>query len=69
MAKLGWVVSPAIAGHYEVINTTSPILHSKIGDVDFRKITLAQADQIFAKGTMYLKKVKRKVSKVKTPAV
>jgi len=68
MAKLDWVVSPAIAGHYKVVNTTSPILHSKIGDVDLRKISLDQANEIYSKGTMYLEKVRLKRIKEK-PAI
>lgn len=60
MAKRDWTVSPAIADHYKVVNTDSPILHSKIGDVDLRKITLEQADRIFKNGTRYLEKIKTK---------
>lgn len=65
MAKLDWVVSPAIAGYYDVVNTTSPLLHAKIGDIDFRKITLAQADLMYSQGTGYLKKVISKDKKSK----
>lgn len=57
--KPKWTVSPAIAGHYKVVNTNSPILHSKIGDIDFRKISLEDANRLFSKGTRYLEKVKR----------
>lgn len=62
MEKLSWQVSPAIVDHYEVVNTTSPILESKIGRVDFRFITLDQANQIYAAGTRYLHKIKSKKS-------
>lgn len=57
--KSKWTPSPAIAGHYKVVNTNSPILHSKIGDVDFRKISLEKADELYATGTRYLEKVKK----------
>jgi hypothetical protein len=38
--------------------TTSPVLHSRIGDVDFRTMTLQQAGELIKSGTRYLKKVK-----------
>lgn len=57
--KRNWSVSPAIAGHYKVVNTESPILHSKIGDIDFRKVSLDDADRLFEKGTRYLEKIKK----------
>lgn len=60
MAKLNWALSPDIVDHYEVVNTISPILESKIGRIDFRHISLAQADEIFSRGTSYLKKIKKK---------
>jgi len=65
MAKRNWTVSPAIADHYKVVNTDSPLLHSKIGDVDLRKITLEQADKMYGKGTRYLEKIKVKRIKEK----
>jgi len=60
MAKRNWTVSPAIADHYKVVHTDLPILHSKIGDIDFRNITLEKADKLFASGTRYLEKIKPK---------
>lgn len=60
MAKLTWALSSDIVDHYEVVNTSSPILESKIGRVDFRTMSLAVADDIFSKGTDYLKKIKKK---------
>jgi len=60
MAKLNWQVSPAIVDHYEVVNTTSPILESKIGRVDFRYITLDKANALYTAGTRYLQKIKGK---------
>lgn len=60
MAKLRFEVSKAIEGKFEVVNTSLPCLESKIGLVDFRKITLNQAERLFAKGTRYLKKVEAK---------
>lgn len=61
--KAKWTISPAIAGHYKVVNTDSPILHSKIGDIDFRKISLEVADKLFEAGTRYLQKVPKKIKK------
>lgn len=58
--KVSWAVSPAIDGHYKVVNTDSPILHSKIGDIDFRSISLEAAEKLFQSGTRYLEKVKAK---------
>ncbi|WP_312331918.1 hypothetical protein [Sphingobacterium sp.] len=60
MAKLNWQVSPAIVDHYEVVNTSSPILESKIGRVDFRYISLEKANELFTAGTRYLQKIKPK---------
>ena len=60
MAKLNWQVSPAIVGHYEVVNTILPILESKIGRVDFRYISLEKANELYAAGTRYLQKIKPK---------
>lgn len=60
MAKLNWQVSPAIVDHYEVVNTNSPILESKIGRVDFRYISLEKANELFTAGTRYLQKIKPK---------
>ncbi|MGJ1295539.1 hypothetical protein ACR777_15135 [Sphingobacterium spiritivorum] len=59
MKKLDWQVSPAIAGHYEVVNTTFPILESRIGRIDFRVITLDQANRIHELGSRYLKKISK----------
>lgn len=60
MAKLNWQVSPAIVDHYEVVNTHLPILESKIGKVDFRRITLDQANELYIAGTRYLQKKSKK---------
>jgi hypothetical protein len=56
--KKQFKLSPVLEGKFEVINTTSPILHSRIGDVDFRTMTLEQAEELMKSGTRYLKKVK-----------
>ncbi len=58
MAK--FKISPELEGKFVVINTTSPVLHSRIGDVDFRTMTLAQAEELIKSGTRYLKRVKEK---------
>lgn len=55
--KRNWMESPAIAGHFTVINTNLPILHSKVGKVDFRTITLEKANEVYESGTIYLKKL------------
>lgn len=62
MNKLDFKLSPDLEGKYEVINTLSPILHSRIGDMDFRTMTEAQAEQLIKVGTNYLKKTKKQVS-------
>lgn len=59
MEKLTFIPSPALEGKYKVINTAYPILHSRIGDLDLRIITLDQADQLIKAGTRYLKAIKR----------
>lgn len=56
--KKQFTLSPELEGKFEVINTTSPVLHSRIGDVDFRTMTLEQAEELIKSGTRYLKKVK-----------
>lgn len=56
--KKQFKLSPELEGKFEVINTTSPVLHSRIGDVDFRTMTLEQAGDLMKSGTRYLKKVK-----------
>lgn len=55
--KRNWMESPEIIGHFTVINTDSPILHSKVGDVDFRTISLEKAKEVYESGTDYLKKL------------
>lgn len=68
MGKLDFEVSKAIDGKFEVINTTSPLLHSRIGDVDFRRITLEQAEALVKSGTRYLKAAKTKKEKAAADA-
>jgi len=55
--KKQFTLSPALEGKFEVINTTSPVLHSRIGDVDFRTMTVDQAEQLVKAGTDYLRAV------------
>ncbi|WP_285055148.1 hypothetical protein [Pedobacter ginsengisoli] len=50
-------LSPELVGKFKVVNTDSPLLHSKIGDLDFRKATLEQAEALFNAGTRYLVKI------------
>lgn len=59
MSKRNWLESPEISGHFKVVNTDLPILHSKIGDIDFRKITLDQAQRLFDSGSRYIEKINR----------
>ena len=58
MKKRDWIESPEISGHFKIINTEFPILHSRIGDLDFRKITLDQAQKLFDSGSRYIERVK-----------
>lgn len=60
MPKLKFEVSKAIEGKFEVVNTSLPCLESRIGLIDFRRITLDQAERLHTKGTRYLKKVEPK---------
>lgn len=57
MSKLTYKLSPEIEGKFEVVNTTLPAIHSRIGYVDFRTITLAQAEEMVKAGTDYLRPV------------
>lgn len=67
MAKgRNWELSPAIVGLFEVVNTDLPCLESYIGRVDFRTITLEQAERLHSKGSRYLKKVTKKDKKTPT---
>ncbi|MFD2163681.1 hypothetical protein ACFSJU_14825 [Paradesertivirga mongoliensis] len=64
MAKLNFEISALIKGKFEVINTHLPVLHSRIGMVDFRTMTEEQAERLVAAGTRYLRKVKKAGKKV-----
>lgn len=55
-----WIESSLIAGHFKVVGTHLPILHSTIGRIDFRKITLEQAQQLYSAGSPYLMKIASK---------
>lgn len=57
MGKVNWKISPEIEGKYEVVNTSFPILESRIGRVDLRKITLREAERIVELGSRYLRKI------------
>ncbi|WP_342645014.1 hypothetical protein [Mucilaginibacter sp. CSA2-8R] len=57
----GVKISPALKGKYRVVATELPILHHPLlGRLDFRTMTEAQAEQLIAAGTGYLKKVKKR---------
>ena len=60
MKKQPFTLSPELEGKFEVINTTSPVLHSRIGDVDFRTMTVDQAEKLVKDGTRYLRAVPAK---------
>lgn len=65
MSKLKFIPSPNIAGAYEVVNTEWPIILNAYQqkDVDLRKITLEQADEMFKAGSRYLRKIAAKKTK------
>jgi hypothetical protein len=54
MEKLSFSLPAEVAEKYEVVNTTSPVLESRIGKIDFRTISIAQAEKLVAAGTRYL---------------
>jgi hypothetical protein len=54
MEKLLFSLPQDVADKYEVVNTTSPVLESRIGKIDFRTISLTQAEKLVAAGTRYL---------------
>jgi hypothetical protein len=58
--KLDFILSPDLQGKFEVVNTTLPALHSSIGYVDFRTMTLDEADRLVKAGTIFLKAVKKR---------
>jgi hypothetical protein len=62
---MGKFLSQEVAEKFEVVNTNSPILHSKIGDIDFRRITLEQAAKIVSLGSSYLREKKSVKAKKK----
>ncbi len=61
--KSTFKLSPELEGKYEVINTTLTALHSRIGYVDFRIMTVAQAEEMIKAGTDFLRAVPVKKSK------
>lgn len=63
MSMLSFIPSPAIEGKYRIVNTHMPILHSRIGLIDFRAITLEQAEKLVAAGTRYLELIPEKKKK------
>lgn len=64
--KLRFTPSAEITGVFDIINTVTPLLiHTKIGDVDLRSITLEQAHKLYASGSDYLQPVKPKATTTK----
>jgi len=60
MGEIKYKLPAELASDYEVVNTTSPILESRIGRIDFRRLTKDQAEELIAKGSRYLRKVEKK---------
>ena len=56
MGKLTFTPSPAIEGKFEIVNTEFPIYHSKIGEIDFRTISIEQAEELVKTESRYIKK-------------
>lgn len=56
--KLNFDLSPAIAGKYEVVNTSFPVYHHKLGQFDFRTITEEDAKLLAEAGSMYIRPIK-----------
>lgn len=57
MKKRDWKESPEISGRFKIVNTDLYFLHSRIGNIDFRKITLDQAQKLFDNGSPYIEKI------------
>jgi hypothetical protein len=62
--KLDFKLSPELEGVFKVVNTTCSALHSRIGYVDFRTMTLEQAEALEEAGTDYLVRIKAKNSTI-----
>lgn len=57
----GFKLSEVLQGKYKVVNTHLPMLHHpKLGLVDFRSITVEQAEALIEAGTDYLVKIKKR---------
>jgi hypothetical protein len=61
---LTFKLSPEIEGKFEVVHTNCPVMHSRIGYVDFRRITLAQAEELVKAGSEFLVPVGAKVGEI-----
>jgi hypothetical protein len=59
MARVIDLLNPELKGKYKVVNTDLPVLHSRIGKIDFRTITEEEAEQLIAAGTSYLIKLNK----------
>ena len=57
MSKLSFTPSPLIEGKFRIVNTHMPVLHSKIGMVDFRTITEEQAEALVAYKCYYIERI------------
>lgn len=53
------VLLPECQGKYKVIGTTCPTLYSTIGFIDFRTMTVDQAEALIESGSSYLERIKK----------
>lgn len=60
MNKLSFTPSPAIEGKFRVVNTHMPMLHSRIGLIDFRIISEEQAQALVDYGCIYIEVIPAK---------
>jgi hypothetical protein len=53
-------LNPALTGRFKIKHTHLPlVMQSPIGDIDFRRLTEAQAEQLVSKGFYYLERVEQ----------
>jgi len=51
-------LNPELEGKYRIVGTHCPkVLNTSIGDIDFRTLTEAQAEQLVADGMPYIEKL------------
>jgi hypothetical protein len=58
LAVLNPHLHPALDGKFRIVGThCEKVLNTSIGDIDFRKLTEAQAEQLVEDGFIYLEKI------------